>query len=397
MKIISSWSMLFIVVLLAPCGCASNKAGFAGYPDFSWDKVPEFGFLSMAANDHFTQEQAEYLARHFPLVAVCKRQRAGTEQTVGREMYLCAKAIKKVNPGTKVIVYLNTVLDYPGTSWGGTFREHPDWALKNKRGEDILIRKRLKVYDQSNPQVREWWTDVCAVLCGHEYIDGIFADTVCSIGSKTGLGRTLSEGKHDSVLEGMHLLFEQAREKAGPEKLIIFNGLRGDLEAWDGGLSYFEHTSGAIVEHFGAFSGRHADGSLNAEWMAADIELIRKAARMGKIVLVKGWPGNLNWISKEFKSLSEADRQRILKERITFPLAAFLIAAEKYCYFEYSFGYLASHGLFQRYPEYDKPLGPPQGPANRKGWIYTREFKHASVWVDLENEKAEIDWHNWRN
>ena len=47
---------------------------------------------------------------------------------------------------------------------------------------------------------------------------------------------------------------------------------------------------------------------------------------------------------------------------------------------------------FDWYPEFDKPLGPPLGDAIRNGWTYQREFEHASVFVDLENKTAKIDW-----
>ena len=43
-----------------------------------------------------------------------------------------------------------------------------------------------------------------------------------------------------------------------------------------------------------------------------------------------------------------------------------------------------------RYPEFDRPLGEPQGEMARDGWKLSREYKHASVWVDLESKEAEI-------
>ncbi len=30
--------------------------------------------------------------------------------------------------------------------------------------------------------------------------------------------------------------------------------------------------------------------------------------------------------------------------------------------------------------------------APEEGWEYTWQFEHASVWVDIKNEKAKIDW-----
>ena len=43
-------------------------------------------------------------------------------------------------------------------------------------------------------------------------------------------------------------------------------------------------------------------------------------------------------------------------------------------------------------PEYDQPLGAPQGPAVRSGYSYTRKFAHASVRLDIEKQVGLIVW-----
>lgn len=55
-------------------------------------------------------------------------------------------------------------------------------------------------------------------------------------------------------------------------------------------------------------------------------------------------------------------------------------------------GWSGDCGTFDWYPESDKPLGPPKGDAKRDGWTCRREFKHASVFADLEKKTAKIDW-----
>ncbi len=79
-------------------------------------------------------------------------------------------------------------------------------------------------------------------------------------------------------------------------------------------------------------------------------------------------------------------------EELEFSLAAFLVAAREYAYFGYSWGWDHSQGWMLWFPELDRPLGPPKGDARRKGWVYTREFAHARVRVDLEDETADIQW-----
>jgi hypothetical protein len=79
-------------------------------------------------------------------------------------------------------------------------------------------------------------------------------------------------------------------------------------------------------------------------------------------------------------------------ERITFPLACFLIGAQPGSHFCYSWGYTDRHGMLDPYPEFDRPLGPPQAGAVWQGLSATREFARASVWIDLATHQARIDW-----
>jgi hypothetical protein len=83
------------------------------------------------------------------------------------------------------------------------------------------------------------------------------------------------------------------------------------------------------------------------------------------------------------------------KENVEFALACYLIGAQPYSYFMYSWGWKLSSGALVDYPEFKKPLGPPTGPANRPdpdGWVFTREYEHASVWVNTDTREAKITW-----
>jgi len=87
-----------------------------------------------------------------------------------------------------------------------------------------------------------------------------------------------------------------------------------------------------------------------------------------------------------------AELVKLAQEYINFPLAGFLVGAGPNCYFQYTWGWSPDYGTFDWYPEFDKPLGPPKGEAVRNGYVYTREFEHASVFVDLEKKIGKIDW-----
>lgn len=74
-------------------------------------------------------------------------------------------------------------------------------------------------------------------------------------------------------------MLEETRRKLGPDKLVVFNGLRGG-----DGKQFLPLASGAMIEHFGHFSG------VGKEKMAEDLDAMRAAARASKIVCLKAWP-----------------------------------------------------------------------------------------------------------
>ncbi len=125
--------------------------------------------------------------------------------------------------------------------------------------------------------------------------------------------------------------------------------------------------------------------------VAEDLDAMQKAAHAGKIVCLKAWPG-FSWQDAEMMKKPHDELHRLASERLVFPLACFLVAAESHCYFCYTWGYTEAHGTFDWYPEFDKPLGKPKGDAVRNGWTYNREFERASVSVDLEKATANISW-----
>ena len=138
-----------------------------------------------------------------------------------------------------------------------------------------------------------------------------------------------------------------------------------------------------MIEHFGNFN------SGSKECMLADIQEMIKAGKSGKIVVLKAWPG-FSWLDDDFMKLSLEKKKEIASKNISFPLAAFLVGAQRYSYFIYSWGYRIDDGCMDWYPEFDKPLGKPLGDAVINGWELSREFEHVSVWVNLETKEAKI-------
>jgi hypothetical protein len=83
------------------------------------------------------------------------------------------------------------------------------------------------------------------------------------------------------------------------------------------------------------------------------------------------------------------------KDQLEYYLACYLIGAQPYSYFQWNWGWNLEDGNLIDYPELNKPLGSPKEAykrVNPEGWIFTREFEHASVWLDTETRKAKITW-----
>ncbi|RMF99755.1 MAG: hypothetical protein D6741_07990 [Planctomycetota bacterium] len=367
---------LFSAVLVFVFAAAARA--HEGYPDFDWDRVPLYAHLSIG--NGLTAEQYAFLADHYDLIAFQAGGRI--DGPIEPKIAAGARAIKKRNPRAKVLFY-----------WSCDLMKRP-WRLSNAAfpsdGRLTVAETRSDgvYFDVSRTDVRTWWSDVAARAV-HEYgCDGIFVD---GAGTATIKWRRVTDADKVAALqEGLSAMLIEARKKMGPQAIIIFNPLHGD----DGkhgplGEQLLSITDGAMMDDFDRAPEVRDPGK---EYLAAEIEEMRKAANMGKIVVFKGWPGFTWWSDPELLKKPHDELHRIAAERISFPLACYLVGAGRYSYFCYTWGWLGEHGTFDRYPEFEKPLGPPKGEATRDGWTYRREFEHASVFVDLEHKTARIEW-----
>ncbi len=69
--------------------------------------------------------------------------------------------------------------------------------------------------------------------------------------------------------------------------------------------------------------------------VAEDLDAMQKAAHARKIVCLKAWPG-FSWQDAEMMKKPHDELHRLASERLVFPLACFLVAAESHCYFCYT-------------------------------------------------------------
>ena len=369
---------LLAALILAPL--TALHAG-EGYPAFSWDHVPLYAHLGIG--DGLEPDQYNFLADHFKLITFTGG--VVRDGSVEPKIAEAARTIKQRNPNAKVLFYWAS--DMPKKQWMLSNATFPDGAYLHaaKGGQ----KDRL-TFDVCRQDVRDWWSDVAAKAVRDYSCDGIFVDGATA-GSPDGpWSRMFGKEKAAVMDEAVFAMLREARRKMGPDKLIIFNPLHGRSEQRGPlGEQYLPVTDGAMMDDFDRAANVKQQ---SREYLVNELEQMRKAAQDGKIIVFKAWPGFTWWSDKEMMKKPHAEQYNAAKENITFPLACFLVGAERNCYFCYTWGWLGEYGTFDWYPEFDKPLGAPKGEAIRKGWTYQREFAHASVFVDLEKKSAKINW-----
>ncbi len=363
-------------------------------PEFSWDTVPLFAHLGQSEG-FFTDDQIRYLAR-FPVVVIEKTQGIDVKpNNVEAHMIREFKRIHVLNPSCTLIAYMNGFINWPRCyASNAEFLQHPEWSLRDKKGNLVLKNDRHFQYDLSNPEMRDWWLGMVRYFANDAGCNGIFVDAIVQVErqSSTKIAEW-GEEKYQAMLEGARDLLIRSMDIMGPQRQLIFNGIFVNKNWWDhSGLAWTNYCTGMMCEFFA--QADKETGLLNPDRLAQEIKIIGDLGRQGKMVLVKGWPSpELHFQNENSKNLSDEEKRKILQDGLEVSLAAFLIGAEKGCYFGYSWGWLAEQGWFEWQPEFDKPLGPPQGPAVRTGNIWQREFEHASVWLDADKAEGRIEWH----
>lgn len=362
------------------------------FPDFSWDTIPLY--MHIRKSIAFNAAEVDYLSS-FPLVTFEKYTGHGTSGTVDRGTLVAAQAIKKKNPRTKVLFYRNVFVHYGGYSFDKELLrlDHP--FLVDKQAATDLVRGKAKAYDLSNPQVLDWWGNTALAICRHEAIDGLFVDGNLKVLTPY-LSRQLPAGKKKALTAGYSTLVKRLRAELPPSDLLIANMIRA-RHFPDAGLSHLEPFDGSYLEGFEATSSDKNGAMLIAKGIAAT----QQAARSGKIIAMTLGLGES---AADAEAVDDTRANVIdlaaLEPRVNYLIGLFLVCAERYSYLYIHDGYSANHvrGSCQsqvwlkRFPQYDRPLGQPLGPAKQDGFVYTRRFEHLDVTVDVERRRATLTW-----
>jgi hypothetical protein len=388
-------TLAILAAILGGAVASATEPGLPGedrFPAFSWDTIPLYMHIRKATA--FTDHELDYLAS-YPLVTLEKTTGLHSSGSTDEGTIVAAQAIKQRNPRTKVLFYRNVLVHYGGYSFDDRLERIAEPFLVDKRGSTRLVRNACEAYDLSNPQVVEWWVDTALSVCRKEAIDGLFLDG--NIKALTPyLARQLPPGKKEAVTAGYWDMIKQTRAGIPPQDLLIANMIRASYFP-DAGLDYLKSFDGSYIEGFDMVVGQMTEAELVAKGIAA----VQQAARDGKIIaMTLGLGDSAADATKIDDTRGRVDKPEAMEERVNYLIGLFLVCAERYSYLYVHDGYSAdvhrgecqSKVWLKRFPHYDKPLGPPLGPATREGFVYTRRFEHVDVMVDLEKKQAKLDW-----
>lgn len=355
------------------------------YPDFTWDTVPLY---QMFADDHrlLSDREVEKIAATSSFICIEKNH--GVNKLGSAELGAKHESarFKKVKPRIKALCYFNSAYTYPFTSYNQRFARgiiqdaDKKFLVRDPETGELASRGNTYFFDVLNPDLRKWWSDTVGVLVKESGTDGLFVDQMHGF-------VWLRKDRRSEVAKAQAEMMRMAKEAIGEDKILLLNNA-GHIPA------LLEVGDAFMFEHY------NSEVSTSKEAIVRDWAVMKKIAERGKIAVYRfgadpeGTP--LASVSRRSR-IEDKDGQfeKLSKEQLDFFLACYLIGAQPYSYFQYGWGWSLTTGPLTDYSQLEKPLGPPLGEYKRvspQGWVFTREFEHASVWLDLENRQGRITW-----
>jgi len=376
-------------VSLYAAGSAANATPKAAaetfpshFPPFSWARAPVY---QMFADDKRLLTDAEVKRIAETSDFICIEKQHGYKALGGVELGTRHEnaRFKALNPESKCLFYFNSAFAYPFTTYSQIFRygrvseKHKAFLLEDPKTGELAEREKTYHFDVLNPGFRSWWAQTVGKCVRESGADGLFVDQMHGFG-------WLRPRKKKEVANAQAELMRMAKASIGRDKILLLNNAANIPELSEIGDAFmFEHYEPAL---------------LTKEAIVKDWEAMKRISRAGKISVWR--------IGVEVEELESAgaDKKRrptdaayeaLARERIFFYLAAFLIGAQPYSYFQYGWGWRLQAGPLVDHPEFKRRLGQPLGEYTRPnpdGWVFQREFEHASVSLDLGAREGRIEW-----
>ena len=352
---------------------ATEGAEEAVRPQFSWERIwPAASVANTLKDGRFTEDHLRRLAK-FPIVKlVCTRRNNDWNKLEAD----ARGRLKELRPGICLLEYQNSLtLGDMGAYDGFT---DLDWKLTSPAGEILGDARRRDEYiyaDFRKAPVREEALKQIENKLDEPHIDGIFFDSL--VGFQVMPNKMRKAGFLEPAIEAWLQGYDDLLRRAGAsaqkrKKLCIGNLLRArNIE--DAGLSILK--SGWL------------DGSYAENMIYEDPEL---QAKIIDALLAAGREG--------FMLVQNPDRdvtEKLSEDGLDYAKAIFLVSMSERSYLMYGvWGNIRLNKWQQPFDFVDDPknLGEPVGPAKKDGFVYTRSFKHADVWLDVANHRAKITW-----
>jgi hypothetical protein len=357
-------------------------------PRFSWEVTPQY-FMFGDTERVLRPEEVRSIAARTDFLCIEKSHafmELGAAELGAKHE---AAAFKKIKPGIKVLFYFNSAYAWPFTSYSRGLTptkidQHPElkkFLLVDPKTGQLAHRNRVFFFDVLNPEFRQWWVDTVAKGVAESGCDGAFIDQMHGFA-------WLRKDRSEDVQKAMGEMMTALKKKLGPEKILLGNNTHDAIAQY-----VFPAVDVSMFEHFSA-------KLLSKENLLRDWADMLRLAQAGKAsvfrVGVEVEPAAAGQSGDRNKQPTRDDRLATLaRERLEYYLACYLIGAQPYSYFQYGWGWTLSSGSLHDYPELHKPLGAPKAAYQRTtpdGWEFTREFEHASVWVDTEKRQGRITW-----
>ena len=365
-----------------PASSAAGATVPAYFPAFSWDRVPVYQQFADGERVLTDAEAAEIASTSG---FICIEKNHAVKALGGAELGTKHEAtrFKALQPGLKCLFYFNSACAYPFVTASKVFQfgkvndQHRPFLLTDPKTGELARRGEVYYFDVLNPDFRQWWASTVGQCVRESGADGLFVDQM------HGFSFLRPERKRE-VAAAQAELMRMAKAAIGPDRILLLNNAAHLPELFEIGDAF-------MLEHYGA-------QLLTKEAIVNDWELLKRISAAGKIAV---WRIGVEVESRtpppaaKQGQLSDAASEELSRKRLPFYLAAFLVGAQPYSYFQYGWGWRLKTGPLAAYPEFNRPLGRPRGesvPTAPGHWRFRREFEHARVQVDLDARTGEIEW-----
>ncbi|PNW28403.1 putative glycoside hydrolase [Formosa algae] len=365
---------------------ASNAKSF--YPEFSWDATPmyyHFGDIDRVLKP----DEVKFISDRTDFICIEKSHAYNElgDQVLGTKHEV--EAFHKIKPETKVLFYYNSYLAWPYPRFNKEFT--PEGIANNPELEKFLFvdpkTEKLRVktkpgfsyyFDALNPDFRKWWVESAVKGIEISGADGIFIDRM-----NVGLNSDYPNDQLVEIAQAKGEMMAELKKQMGPDKILVGNNAAKTEEVYPHcDAFFFEHYNSSVTDK----------ENLLEEWKD-----MARIAKDGKISIYRfGAKGKKKTDITIGATDTDGGMEQRSKDQLEYFHACFLIGAQPYSYFQWNWGWNLEDGNLVEYPALQKPLGAPKGEFQREtadGWVFTREFDHANVWVNTDTKKAKITWH----